>query len=193
MARIYPVTFVWKELDVADPATGELVHMRAMVPLPRFGNVCGRQYHDGEEYSLTPLEARSRSSHNHYFAAVHDGYQNLPEKIAARWPTEEHLRKWLLIETGWFDEKEFTCPDEDFAKKLGAFVRTENEYARISIHRPTGNHDHWKVIIRVAKSQSAQAMSKEPFEKSKRDVLDLLEALTAVPRGTLMREAGRSA
>ncbi len=132
MSRVYPVTFIWRELAVVDEQ-GEISHVKAMVPLPRFGNMCGRQYHYGEEYPLVPLEARSRASHNQYFAALHDGFMNLPEKIAARWPSEEHLRKWLLVETGWFEEKEFDFDTEAQAKRLGTFIRTEDEYARIAV------------------------------------------------------------
>lgn len=183
--KIVPVIFVWQEVEVVNPDSGEVERRKAMVPQPRFGNVCGRQFHDGEEYPLVPLEARSRKSHSHYFAALHEGFMNLPEKIAARWPSEEHLRKWLLIETGWCDEHEFDMGSESNAKKLGKFLRMEDEYARISIHGTMA-------IIRRAKSQSAAAMGKQPFEESKKAVLELLEHLTSVGRGALMKNAGRS-
>ena len=189
--RIYPVTFVWKPVDVVAP-DGEVTRVKAMVPLPRYANLVARQYGDDEEYTLVPLEARSRKSHNHYHACIADGFANLPEKIAARWPSETHLRKWLLVETNWFDEEDFDCPDEQFARRLAAFVRKGDEYARISIHRPENKSGRWRVIVRRAKSQSA-AMGKEAFQASKTAVLDLLEQLTNVPRGTLMKEAGKHA
>lgn len=192
MSRIYPVTFKWLEADVVD-ADGVVRTVPVMVPHPRFAKICERQFHDAEEYTLVPLEPRSRASHNHFFAAISEGFKNMPASMDARWPSAEHMRKWILVETGWFDEKEFECPDEDFAKKLGTFVRTEDEFARISVHRPSGNHDSWKVIIRRAMSQSAAAMGKRDFEASKKDVLDLLEHFLTVPRGTLMKEAGRNA
>lgn len=190
--RHQAVVFDWKEVDVAD--TDGVVHsIMAMVPQRKYSNICKRQFGESGEYPLAAIEERSRASHSQFFASLHDGYINLPEKIAVRWPSAEHMRKWLLVETGWFDEKEFECPDEDFAKKLGTFVRTEDEFARISVHRPRGNHDSWKVIIRRAKSQSAAAMGKQEFEASKKDVLDLLEHFLTVPRGTLIKEAGRNA
>ena len=113
--RILPVNFVWREVDVVD-ADGVAERRLAMVPLPRYGNVCKRQYEEGCEYPMVPLEARSRASHNAYFAQVHDAFQNIPESIAARWPTEEHLRKWSLVETGWFNESEIDCADEKGAR-----------------------------------------------------------------------------
>ena len=99
--KIYPVVFHWLDVDVADQQ-GVMHATKAMVPIARYVNTAARQYHEGEEYPLVMLETRSRASHNQYFAAVNDGFDNLPERIAARWPTSEHLRKWLLIETGWF-------------------------------------------------------------------------------------------
>jgi hypothetical protein len=191
-----PVVFKWQTVEVVNPDDGEAVRVKAMVPLPRFGNVCAAQFSDGEEYVLAPLEERSMASHGQYFAAVHEAFLNLPETISNRFPSSEHLRKWALIECDWFDEKEFYCPDEAFARGLATFVRTEDEYARISVHRPADVnpvYDTWKVIIRRAKSQSMAAMGKEAFEQSKRAVLDLLEHLTAVDRGALMKNAGRSA
>ena len=67
------------------------------------------------------------------------------------------------------------------------FIRTEDEYARMPNNHPT------IVLIRKAKSQSMAAMGKALFEQSKKDVLDLLESMVNVPKGTLMREGGMSA
>lgn len=188
--RMVPVVFVWQEVDIVD-GDGVAERRLAMVPLKRYGNVCGRQYHPGEEYPLAPLEARSRASHNHYFAALDEGFKNLPENIAARWPTSEHMRAWILVETGWFDEHEFDFDNEKDARRLATFVRTEAEYARISVSRL--GQSKWKVIVRRPKSQSAAAMGKVEFEQSKRDVLDMLAAFINVPRGTLVKQAGRNA
>ncbi len=129
------------------------------------------------------------ASHRQFFAAVNDGFRNLPENVAARFPSSEHMRKWLLIETGWHEEKEFECASAKHAKALCTFIRTEDEYVRISNPK---NHPT-TVIIRKARSQSLAAMGKQDFENSKRDVLDLLESMVDVPKGTLMREAGNAA
>lgn len=185
MSRIYPVVFQWRDVDLIDEE-GVADRAMAMVPLARYLNVAKRQYHALEEYPLVPLEARSRASHNQYFAALSDGFHNLPEKIAARWPTQEHLRKWILCETGWFDESEIDCASPKHATQTAVLIRSFDEYARISVHGA-------KVIIRRAKSQAAAAMGKEAFEASKKDVLDLLENLIGVSRGQLKKQAGRSA
>ena len=188
---IRPVTFKWQQVDVTDATTGEVRSAKAMVPLVRYGNLAARQYEEGEDYTLVLLEDRSQASHNFYFAMIQNGFNNLPENIAARWPSAEHLRKWLLIEAGWFDEKEFDGPNEDFCRRLATFVRTEDEYARISVHKNSGSG--WKVIIRRAKSQAKGAMKKAEFEASKQAALELLEHMIGVPLGTLKREAGKSA
>ena len=160
-----PVVFDFSEIQ---PADGELI--LAMIPQARYAKIAKRQFSLGDEYPLVVLEARSRASHNHFHAAIHEGFTNLPEGIAVRFPTENHLRRWVLIETGWFDEKEFDCETAALARRLAAFVRTQTEYARISIHGS-------KVIVREAKSQSAAAMGKQAFEDSKRDVLDYLATM----------------
>lgn len=190
MPRIYPITFRCQSVEIIDADSGEARKVSALVPLHRFSNVFGRQHHDGEDYTMVPLEARSRASHNHYFAAVNDAFDNLPERIAARWPSAEHFRKWCLIEVGWFQEREIKCPDEQFARGLAAFVREHDEFARITVHC---GEDGWSVIIRRAKSQSAAAMGKQAFEDSKKAVLELMEHMTGVDRGALMKNAGRSA
>ena len=182
--RMQPVIFYWKEVDVID-GDGIATRRMAMVPHLRYGNVVKRQFADGEEYVLAPVEERSMASHRQFFAAINDAFHNLPEKVAARFPSAQHLRRWALIECGHFDEKEFDCDSEKNAKRLATFIRTEDEYARISLHG-------LKVIVRRAKSQALPAMKKADFEVSKRDVLDLLEAMTSLPSGTLMREAGKN-
>ncbi len=187
--KMLPVVFVWRDVEVID-SDGEVVRQRAMVPLARYGNVAARQFHDLEEYPLVVLEARTRASHSHFFACVHEAFINLPEEVSVRWPTEEHMRKWVLIETGWFDEKDFDCPDERFAKRLATFIRTEDSYARISLHQ-VGKA--WRVIVRRAKSQSAAAMAKQAFEDSKRDVLDYLASMIGTTRGQIKKHAGRAA
>ncbi len=189
--RILPVTFVWVEADVVND-DGSVDRRMVMAPLKRFDNVCARQFVDLEEYTLAPLETRSRASHNGYFAALNDGFDNLPETLEARFPSPEHLRKWLLVRTGFFEEKEFDFDDEKDARRLGAFIRADDDYAVISIHKGAGDK-RVKVIVRRAKSQNAKSMGKDEFEKSKKAVLDELEHMIGVERGKLRKNAGRSA
>lgn len=179
--RMVPVVFRWDWFAI--PGTGEL--KLVMIPEVRYEKIARRQFAEGEDYPMVVLEARSRASHNAYFAAVGEAWNNLPEEIAVRWPSAEHLRKWALIETGWFDEKDFECQSPGHAKRLAVFIRKVDEYARIIPH---GN----RVIVRDAKSQSAAAQGKEAFEASKKDVLDLLASMARTTPKELKQQAGRS-
>jgi hypothetical protein len=166
-----------------------------MVPLPRFGNVCRRQYVDGEEYPLDVHMERSTASHNQYFAALTELYNSLPESVSIitvedvsmpRWPTSEHFRKWCLIKTGWYVEKNFACASAGHARNLAAFVRKVDEHAVITLRQDV-------VSVFEAKSQSRAAMGKEKFEASKRDVIDLATSLVGVTKTEAMRAASKPA
>lgn len=234
--RIVPIVYQWREIEVVNPDDGTLTRDLAHVPISRYRKAAKAQFAIGDECPLIKLQPRDMRSHNHYFAAVGNAFDNLPHTIAARFPSAEHLRKWALIETNWFVEKEWTFEGrgaEVQAKKLGTFIRTEDEYARIKTVQVDGGPDNrelaldsaldvwtsngateerermrlairaalrvldkggtWKVIVRKAVSQAVLEMGAEDFKASKKDVLDLLEAMTSVPKGSLMKHAGRSA
>jgi len=186
--RHIPVIFAWVEveIDVVHPKTGVLMRIKrmAMVPRKKFRGVADRQFAAGEEYPLVILEARSRASHSHYFAALHEAYRNLPEKIADRWLDEEHFRKWLLIKTNWCNEFEVNCSSNKEAVKLAAKFKSDDAYSMISIHGST-------VIVRTAKTQAVAAMGKQEFEASKKDVLDLAAEFIGTPRAELEKHAKR--
>jgi hypothetical protein len=240
MTKIAPIVMAWREADVISPQDGTVEKRRVMVPVERYRLHAERQYQDGAEYPLIPLEARSRAAHSRYFAALNEAYGNLPETISKRWETSEHFRKWVLIEVGEFYEKEFEFIGVDAerqARRLAAFIRTEDEFARIFVtcveagsfreddaadaavaiwnrdaqsraltdrmkrvvstvlrlYRDGGASQKWKVLVRKAKSQDHASMSKSEFKESSDKVLAYAEALIGTPRGTMMREAGRSA
>jgi hypothetical protein len=189
--RYVPCMFIWDERTLT------------MALEPRYAKVARRQYHDREAYPLVILEARSRASHNQFFSAVASGFSNLPENLEVikerlgiktippdGWIDEDHLRKWCLCETNHCDVDEF---DFDSPKDAVTFARycrkKDNENGTYTTILVRGSH----VVVKTPHSQSAAAMSKEPFERSKRDVLDLIEAMTGLKRGTLNKEAGRAA
>lgn len=185
--KIVPVVFKWLEVELVD-ADGVAQRIKAMVPHPRYGKVAARQFVDAEEYPMVILETRSRASHSHYFAALQEAYDNLPEKLAARWQSMDHFRKWCLIEQGWFHEDEHNFDTEQdaktFAKRLTSFARAEDVYIRMW---QTGV----RVIVRRAKSQSAHAMAKDAFEASKKSVLELASLMVGIDRPALEKHAKR--
>ena len=202
MTKIYPVNFFWRKVDIVD-RDGAIKTVKVMMPSPRYA-AAAKQFVDDEEYTLDQVEERSMVSHSHFFAALKSGYDNLPERVFFRtrtdgtfvldatgnripkWPTPEHYRKWLLIECGLYDEKEFQEASPKHAKLLATWIRTEDVYARIFVRGSA-------VVIQRAKSQARLAMKKKEFQASKEAVLALNDALTGVAPGTHMREAGSAA
>jgi len=154
--------------------------------IPRSQSAADRQYVVGECYRLAVFEPRSRKSHDHYFACVHDAWANLPEQIAERHPTDEHLRKWALIKAGYRDERVIVCASAEEALKMVAFAEAMDDYA-IVIRR------HDVVTVFTAKSQSQKAMGKKAFQESKQAVLDILSEMVGVSAQELQQNAGRAA
>lgn len=168
--KIKPVVYEWSGNE--------------MVPLQRFKRQCDAQYLVGEHYVLTVVEARSRASHNFYFATLHDAWENLPEEIAPRYPSPEHLRAQALVQTGWATERNFPCTSHEHATQLASYIRTTSTYAVIRVHGDV-------VQIFEPMSQSAKAMGKDQFEKSKRDVLEWVAGLIDTKVSTLKKQGNQ--
>ena len=154
--------------------------------LPLHPGVAQRQYAAGETYRLEAREVRSLASHNHFFAVVTEGWNNLPEHLGERFPSPDHLRRWLLIKAGYYDERSIPVPSKAVALRIAAFVKPMDDYAVVTVREAT-------VSVFTAKSQSMRAMGKQDFQKSKDAVLDSLAALVEVERRVLEANAGRAA
>jgi hypothetical protein len=149
-----------------------------MRPMRHYLPRCHKQYVVGETYPLIPHEDRSTNSHNHFFAAVHEAWKNLPERLTPRFPTSEHLRKWALIKSGYADERSIACATADEALKIAAFIKPMDDFAVVVVADAT-------IKVFTAKSQSARAMGKEDFQGSKQAVLDTVAHLIGVDVATL--------
>lgn len=170
MTAIQPITFHWD---------GE-----SMTPLhPRAAD---KQYVVGAHYTLEVREPRSQASHNQYFAAIHEAWQNLPEVAADQFPTEDHLRKFCLIKSGYRDERSIACSSKAEAQRVAAFVKPIDDYAIVVAHEAT-------VTVFTAKSQSMRAMGKKVFQKSKDDVLRILAEMIGTNATTLRENTGQAA
>lgn len=194
--RLYAVNFLWRQAQVIDLETGELMDgdRWVMVPEQRYTGVAERQYSPDDIYSLVPLEARSVATHNHYFAALHNGFQNLPEDLAANFPNEEYLRAWLLIQTGWCEDDLWHLPTEKEARAKAEKTRSREPFARMKVFESTDDDGKpcWSLLIRRAMSQSAKSMGKDEFQKSKKDVLEYLDVLIGTKPGTLAKEGANN-
>ena len=146
----------------------------------RQANECDKRFVVGEIYPLDVDYGRSTVSHNHEFAFVKTAWDNLPEHYSAalfaQSPT--HLRRYALIMTGWCDTSTQVCASNAEAMRTAAFIRPMDEYSVVVVNGVTVNR-------MVAKSQSRKAMGGKVFQQSKQAVMDYLEDLIGVPKGSL--------
>lgn len=139
-------------------------------PLKRHQKECDARFIVGKVYALEEIQERSAASHAHYFAAIKEGWQNLPDEIAERFPTSEHLRKFALVKTGFHDERSIQSSSRAEALRLSAFIKPMDEFAVITVTGST-------VTVFTPKSQSYRAMGKADFQRSKDAVLEYISGL----------------
>lgn len=140
----------------------------------------------GQRYPLEVREERSPQTHAHYFACLNDVWQNLPEALAERFPTADHLRKWALIRCGYADQRSVVCASKAEAQRVAAFIKPMDEFAVVLAKDAV-------VTVWTAKSQSMKAMGKKDFQASKDKVLDFVASLIGTTRDELARNAGEAA
>lgn len=154
--------------------------------VPRVPRLADKHYVVGLSYRLVPHEERSMRSHRFYFASVNEAWKNLPEDMADRFPTADHLRKYALIKSGYRDERSIVCSSKAEALRVGAFIRPMDEYAVVVVRDAV-------VTVYEAKSQSMRAMGKKTFGASKEAVLDTVASMIGTTPGTLTANAGAAA
>ncbi|MVA98881.1 hypothetical protein GN330_16660 [Nitratireductor sp. CAU 1489] len=158
----------------------------AMIPAAQhWARQADRQFVVGERYRMVEHHDRSANSHRHFFACIHDAWQNLPDRMLEQYPTSEHLRKKALIWKGYRDERSIVCASAAEAQRVAAFVKPMDDFAVVTVK---------DAVVRVwtAKSQSVKAMGRKEFQDSKSDVLDFVDDLLGVERGDTAR-TGRDA
>lgn len=170
MNAIPPLAFDW---------TGESMS-------PKLPKLADRYYVVGEVYRLAPHDDRSAVSHRHYFATLNEAHNNLPDELAERLPTPEHLRKYALIRAGYRDERTIVCSTKGEAMRVAAFVRPIDDFAVVDT-------DGLVVTVYTAKSQSMRAMGKKTFQESKDAVLRIVSELIGTDPTTLRQNTARAA
>ena len=151
--------------------------------LPGFQRQADQLFTIGERYRLAPVEDRSGASHRHFFAAVNEAWANLPERLAAHYPTAEHLRARALIEAGYCTIADYVCSSRAEAVRWAGNLRAEaSEYALVVIS---------ETVVRVfkPKSQSVKAMGREEFQASKDAVFTALARMIGVTTAELQNHA----
>ena len=154
----------------------------AFKPVTGHRKLADAQFVIGERYTLETVEERSSAQHRFYFASVNDAWCNLPETMADKFPTADHLRKYALIHCGYRDERTIACASRAEALRVSAFVRPMDEFAIVTTSGPL-------VTVWTAKSQRVRAMGKEAFKKSCDDVLHFVSQLI----GARPEDLGRAA
>lgn len=149
--------------------------------LPNFLRMAREHYGAGEVVPMVPREDRSPITHKHFFACVNTAWQNLPEELAERFKSADHLRKFALIQTGHRDETVYACMFKTEARRLAASLAPLDDYAVVVIDGTT-------VTRLTAKSQSYFNMKRQEFAQAKTDVLAYLEAMIGVEPGELGRQ-----
>jgi hypothetical protein len=157
-----------------------------MRPLPRFAKACDEQFVVHERYKMEVVEDASAATRGHYFASLNEAWRNLPESIAAEYPSPEALRKRALIQAGYYDEEIIDCENNEAALRVAAALRGREEFAITFVRGQFA-------IIRTAKSQSPRAMDKATFQASKQAVLEVVSSLIETTTKQLSDNAGRAA
>lgn len=140
----------------------------------------------GERYSIEIREARSIASHRQYFATINEAWMNLPDALAERFPSADHLRKYALIKAGFRDERSIVCASKAEAARIAAFIRPIDDFAIVIAQDAT-------VTAYTAKSQSMRAMGKADFEASKRAVLDIVSTMIGTDAETVSKNTEKAA
>lgn len=156
----------------------------AMIPLAPA--LAKSLYTVDEVYPLEVREERSGAAHNHYFAVINEGWQNLPEIETLRFPTADHLRKWLLIKAGYYSERQIVVASAAEAVRVASFIKPMDDYAVVVPKGAT-------VSVFTARSQSMKAQGRKEFQASKDAVLNLLAEMIGVERRALEQNAGKAA
>jgi hypothetical protein len=154
-------------------------------PLPRFQRQCDADFVVGERYRLTTVEERSAASHRAYFATVAEGWANLKDSDAERFPTPDSLRKYALIKCGFADQRQIVCRSTAEATRLSAFIAPMDAYALVVARGAV-------VTVWTARSQSMRAMGRDEFLRSQNAVREFIATLIGVS-GDDLAKAGEAA
>lgn len=176
-----PIDVVRKEAMLDN---GEVIAV--LVPKQRW--LFDRMFQPDHDYTIEIHEPRSTRSHNHFFAAVHEAWKNLPDHLAEQHPDSEHLRKWALIKCGFSIKHNIVCENNEKALEVAAVAGRLNESAVIVVQGKV-------VTIATARTQKTtgpNCMNKEEFQQSKQAVLDYVAGLLGVDASTLSSQVSHS-
>lgn len=157
-----------------------------MRPIGRFAKEADAAFVIGSNYRLIVEPQHSDASRGHQFAFLDEVWRQLPEALADRYPSQNHFRKALLIDAGYFNELVLDVGTDAGALRVAAQMRADDEYARVVVRGTL-------VVRRTAKSQKKHEMLPKDFQAAKTKILEIAASLIGVTPDTLTRETGRAA
>ena len=158
----------------------------AFVPAQRHMKRCWKELEIGARYFVEPISPRSRKTHNHFFAWLHEAWLNLPDDLAEIYPSETHLRKRALIQAGLYNEEIVDAGSNTVAIRVAACLRKREEFALVIVRGAF-------VIIRTAKSQREAAMDGKSFAQAKATIMAVVADMIGVAPETIQQNAGQAA
>lgn len=136
----------------------------ALLPVGPSARVANRELVVGALYDMVEQQQRSPKAHRAYFASLNEAWANLPEDLAEKHPTAEHLRKFALIMTGYHDVRSIVTASRAEAVRVAAFIRPMDAFSVVVTEGAS-------VHVMTAQSQSMRAMGKQKFHESADAVL----------------------
>jgi hypothetical protein len=146
-----------------------------------FAPLADKRFVVGQRYVLDVVEERSAKSHAAYFAAVTEAWKTLPEHLTEQFPTADHLRKFCLIKADFHDHRSIVANSKAEAQRIAAFIKPMDSFAVVTVKDCVIN-------VYTARSQKLRAMNRQEFEASKKAVLDILDDMLGVERGTVQKQ-----
>lgn len=140
----------------------------------------------GQRYWLEEVSDRSWISHRQEFAWIAEAWNNLPEALADKFPSPEHLRKSALVATGWHREMIIDAGNAAAALRVAAYAKGRDEFAHVTTRGQT-------VTVRWARSQRMHGhdrMDKAEFERAKADIVGWIAELLNVEPQRLLQFQG---
>jgi|SRR5215831_20560315 len=155
-------------------------------PMPYFRRQVVEQFKPGEIYRLIEHGDRSAESHRHFFACVHEAWNNLREDDADRFPSADHLRKWALTFTPFCDIRSYRAASHSEALRVAKMMTEGEQYVRCEV-------EDKQVTIYTPHSQAYASMNNRAFQQSKSAVLDVLARKLGVSVQSIEAAARRAA
>jgi|GEM_PF-695373 len=144
---------------------------------------------EGEMYRLEAVEERSGKAHRRYFAVINEAWKSLPED-EKRFPSPEHLRKYALIKSDYYDEDSIVLPTRKDALSVAGWTRKKDGFSVIMLAAVEDENPDGPTVVRVftAKSQSIRNMKNDEWKASSDKVLHWIDDLLGVAPGTVSKQ-----